>query len=236
MSYVSAISELVTAAAADLAGIGSAIEGANVAAAGPTTNLLAAAQDEVSTAIAALFGTHAREFQALSAQAAAFHNQFTQALSKSAGSYSLAEAANSSLLHTLLNDVNTPTEELFGRPLIGNGTNADPGTGLPGGAGGLLIGNGGNGGSGAPGQAGGAGGAAGLFGHGGSGGTGGSSSTGTATTGGAGGSGGLLIGSGGAGGAGGAGTGATGGRRSRRSRRSRRAAGHRRDRRGRRSQ
>ena len=114
-------------AAADLAGIGSAIEGANVAAAGPTTNLLAAAQDEVLTAIAALFGTHAREFQALSAQAAAFHNQFTQALSKSAGSYSLAEAANSSLLHTLLNDVNTPTEELFGRPLIGNGTNADPG-------------------------------------------------------------------------------------------------------------
>ncbi len=104
MSYVIAIPEVVTAAAADLAGIGSTIEGANAAAAGPTTNLLAAAEDEVSTAIAALFGTHAREFQALSAQAAAFHNQFTQALSAGAGSYSLAEAANASSLQTLLND------------------------------------------------------------------------------------------------------------------------------------
>lgn len=56
MSYVTAMPELVTAAAADLAGIGSTIEGANAAAAGPTTNLLAAAEDEVSTAIAALFG------------------------------------------------------------------------------------------------------------------------------------------------------------------------------------
>ena len=166
MSYVTAIPELVTAAATDLAGIGSTIEGANAAAAGPTANLLAAAEDEVSTAIAALFGTHAREFQALSAQAAAFHNQFTQALSTGAGSYSLSEAANSSFLRTLLNDVNTPTEELLGRPLIGNGTNGAPGTGQPGGPGGLLIGNGGSGGSGAPGQPGGAGGAAGLFGRG----------------------------------------------------------------------
>ncbi len=136
MSFVTAMPELVTAAAADLAGIGSTIEGANAAAAGPTTNLLAAAEDEVSTAIAALFGTHAREFQALSAQAAAFHNQFTQALSTGAGSYSLTEAANSSPLRTLLDDfqsllkvVNTPTEELLGRPLIGPGTNGAPGTG-----------------------------------------------------------------------------------------------------------
>ena len=154
MSYVTAMPELVTAAAADLAGIGSTIEGANAAAAGPTTNLLAAAEDEVSTAIAALFGTHAREFQALSAQAAAFHNQFTQALSTGAGSYSLTEAANSSSFSTLLKDfitllkvVNTPTEELLGRPLIGPGTNGAPGTGHAGGPGGLLIGNGGSGGS-----------------------------------------------------------------------------------------
>ena len=129
MSYVSAIPEMVTAAAADLAGIGSAIEGANVAAAGPTTNLLAAAQDEVSTAIAALFGTHAREFQALSAQAAAFHNQFTRALSAGAGSYSLTEAANASFLKTLLNEANTATEELLGRPLIGKALTGTRGPG-----------------------------------------------------------------------------------------------------------
>ncbi len=46
--------ELVAAAAADLTGIGQAISAANAAAAGPTTQVLAAAGDEVSAAIAAL--------------------------------------------------------------------------------------------------------------------------------------------------------------------------------------
>jgi PE family len=41
--------------------------------------VLSAGADEVSTAIAALFGAHAQEFQALSAQASAFHSQFTEA-------------------------------------------------------------------------------------------------------------------------------------------------------------
>lgn len=40
--------ELVAAAAADLTGIGQAISAANAAAAGPTTQVLAAAGDEVS--------------------------------------------------------------------------------------------------------------------------------------------------------------------------------------------
>ncbi|WP_140032032.1 PE family protein, partial [Mycobacterium tuberculosis] len=44
--------ELVAAAAADLTGIGQAISAANAAAAGPTTQVLAAAGDEVSAAIA----------------------------------------------------------------------------------------------------------------------------------------------------------------------------------------
>ena len=38
-------------------------------AAARTTQILAAAQDEVSVAIAGLFGTHAQEFHAASAQA-----------------------------------------------------------------------------------------------------------------------------------------------------------------------
>jgi hypothetical protein len=54
----------------------------------------AAAQDEVSTAIAALFGRHAQQFQALSAKAAAFHHQFVQALTGGAESYVKSEAAN----------------------------------------------------------------------------------------------------------------------------------------------
>jgi hypothetical protein len=82
------------ATASDLANLGSTISEANAAAAVPTTGLVAAAQDEVSTAIAALFGSHARQFQALSAKAAAFHNQFVQALTGGAASYAEAEAAN----------------------------------------------------------------------------------------------------------------------------------------------
>jgi hypothetical protein len=37
---------------------------------------LAAGADQVSEGIAALFGSHAQAFQALSAQAASFHQQF----------------------------------------------------------------------------------------------------------------------------------------------------------------
>ncbi|MCV7149307.1 PE family protein [Mycobacterium riyadhense] len=48
------------------------------AAAAPTLGLAAPAADQVSAAIAAMFGTHAREFQSLSAQAAAFHEQLDQ--------------------------------------------------------------------------------------------------------------------------------------------------------------
>jgi hypothetical protein len=52
------------------------ISTANAAAATPTAGVLAAAEDEVSEAIASLFSGHAQAFQALSAQAAAFHAQW----------------------------------------------------------------------------------------------------------------------------------------------------------------
>ncbi|MGB9222848.1 MAG: PGRS repeat-containing protein, partial [Mycobacterium sp.] len=57
--------------------------------------------------------------------------------------------------------LNAPFQVALGRPLIGNGANAAPGSGQNGGAGGLLFGDGGAGGSGAVGQHGGNGGAAG---------------------------------------------------------------------------
>lgn len=75
MSWVMVSPELVVAAAADLAGIGSAISSANAAAAVNTTGLLTAGADEVSTAIAALFGAQGQAYQAASAQAAAFYAQ-----------------------------------------------------------------------------------------------------------------------------------------------------------------
>ena len=98
MSYVIAGPELLGAAATDVAGIGSSIRAATVAAAVPTTVVIAAAGDEVSAEIASLFSSHAQEFQALSAQASAFHAEFVQALSGASGAYAAAEAGNASPL------------------------------------------------------------------------------------------------------------------------------------------
>jgi hypothetical protein len=55
MSFVMAVPEVLGTAATDLTNIGSALSAANAAAAAPTTGILAAAEDEVSAAIAALF-------------------------------------------------------------------------------------------------------------------------------------------------------------------------------------
>jgi hypothetical protein len=211
MSFVITAPGLVTEAATDIAGIGSSVAAANRAAAVSTTGVLAAAGDEVSAAIAAVFSGQAREYQALIGQAEAFHAQFVQALSGGAGAYAATEAASTSPLVILLEDalgvINLPTEVLVGRPLIGNGTNGTPGTGQAGGAGGILLGSGGSGGSGASGHTGGPGGSAGLIGSGGTGGMGG-----WGARGGTGGTGGLLWGNGGWGGIGGPlGTGGVGG-------------------------
>jgi PE-PPE domain/PE family len=98
MSYVLAVPEMMTAAATDVASIGSTINVANAAAAAPTTGILLAAGDEVSAAIAELFSAHGRAYQALSAQATAFHAQFVRLLSAGASEYAAAEAANASAL------------------------------------------------------------------------------------------------------------------------------------------
>ena len=76
MSFLIAVPEMVAAAATDLARVGSTISAANAAAVAPTSSVIAAGADEVSASIAALFGAHAEAYQALSAQAATFHNQF----------------------------------------------------------------------------------------------------------------------------------------------------------------
>ena len=219
MSYLIAVPDMLAAAVADVAGIGSSLSRANGAAVAPTTGIVVAAEDEVSATIAAVFSAHGQGFQALSAQAAAFHDQFVQALTAGAGSYVSTEAANVAALtanpaqtigQDLTNLINAPSLALTGRPLIGNGANGAPGTGQNGKPGGWLLGNGGAGGSGASGangQNGGNGGAAGLLGTGGAGGAGGGA-TGAGNTGGAGGAGGaggLLSGNGGVGGVGGTG-------------------------------
>ena len=63
MSFLVAEPELVTTAAGNLAGIGATIEEANAAAAARTTAVTAAAADDVSLAIAEMFGTYGQQFQ-----------------------------------------------------------------------------------------------------------------------------------------------------------------------------
>lgn len=114
MSFVFATPEYLAAAASDLANLASAISSANAAAMTPTSGVLAAGADEVSATIAALFGAHAEVYQALSAQAAMFHQQFVEIMSGGAAQYALAEAANASPLQTVeqaaLGAVGTPTQ------------------------------------------------------------------------------------------------------------------------------
>ena len=57
--------EQLAAAAADAGQVSTAISAAWAAAAGPTTNLVAAAEDEVSAITAVLFGAYGQECQAL---------------------------------------------------------------------------------------------------------------------------------------------------------------------------
>ncbi|WP_196773080.1 PE family protein, partial [Mycobacterium asiaticum] len=201
MSFVNVVPQWATAASSELAGIGSAVGVANAAAVASTTQIVAAAADEVSAGIAALFSTHALEYQSLGVQAELFHEQFVAMLAGSAAAYGAAESANAQ--QVVWGAINAPFEAWLGRPLIGNGADATT-PGGAGGAGGLLWGNGGAGAAGAPGQAGGAGGAAGLIGTGGLGGAGGAVLGGVGGAGGTGGAGGWLWGGGGTGGTAGA--------------------------------
>ena len=148
MSFLVVAPEWVESATADLASIRSALNTAHLAAAAPTTGIAAAGADEVSAAVASLFGGFGQEFQAASAQASRFHAQFVQALNSAGGSYLAAEAANASPLQAIeqsllgavnapaaaasgplqtieqfvIGVINTPTEILFGRQLISTGT------------------------------------------------------------------------------------------------------------------
>jgi|SRR5271169_1607210 len=94
MSFVTAAPELVEAAAQDLAGIRSSLMEASASVAVPTTGVVPAAADEVSAGVAALFGNFGQEFQAVSAQAQAFHAEFVNAMNAGAAAYVSTEAAN----------------------------------------------------------------------------------------------------------------------------------------------
>jgi hypothetical protein len=124
-SYVIAAPEAFASASGNLTDIWEALEGAAAAAAPSTTGLVAAADDEVSTAIASLFGSYAKEFQTVSAQATQFHAQFAHALSGAGATYAADEGSNVSLLVKGLQQqffdkgIFSPFIYLTGKPLFG---------------------------------------------------------------------------------------------------------------------
>jgi PE family len=130
MSFLSVVPDFVEAAVGDLEGIGSVLSSAGAVAAGPTTAIAPAAQDELSIAIAGLFGNVGQEFQALSAESRAFYDQFVGALTTATSMYVGAEAANAQ--QNLLNAVDGPIEVLSAGGGLGALTSAleSSGTGL----------------------------------------------------------------------------------------------------------
>lgn len=105
MSFVIAAPELLHGAAQDLASINTSLAEATAIASTPTTGIEAAAQDEVSSAIASLFGDFGQEFQTLSAQSQMFHQEFAELMSAGARAYAVAEASNAE--QTLLGALST---------------------------------------------------------------------------------------------------------------------------------
>ncbi|WP_321576508.1 PE family protein [Mycobacterium ulcerans] len=107
-----------------MASIRSALSEAT-AAAGPTTDVLAAGGDEVSTAISQLFGAHGQEFQVVSAQLRGFHDQLVRLMRAGAAAYASVEATAQQDLSMaeqgLVNAVNAPAQALLGHPIIGTG-------------------------------------------------------------------------------------------------------------------
>ena len=94
MSFVTAQPEALAAAAGSLGAIGQSLNAQSLAAAAPTTGVVPAAADEVSALTAAQFAAHAQMYQAVSAQAAAIHEQFVSTLETSSVSYAVTEIAN----------------------------------------------------------------------------------------------------------------------------------------------
>jgi PE family protein len=97
MSFVTTEPDVLTTAADVLQSIGSTMSANNAAAAGPTTGIVPAAADEVSTLAAAQFAAHAQMYQAVSAHAGAMHALFAATLKSAGGSYAATELANAAV-------------------------------------------------------------------------------------------------------------------------------------------
>ncbi|ORA11700.1 PE family protein [Mycobacterium asiaticum] len=122
MSFAIAAPELLQSAAQDLASINTSLAEATAVASAPTTGIAAAAQDEVSSAIASLFGNFGQEFQTLSAHSQIFHQEFAELMSAGARAYAVAEAANTQ--QTLLGALSATGQSSFANGLASGVTAA----------------------------------------------------------------------------------------------------------------
>ena len=100
MSFVIADPDALATAADELQGIGAALEETNMAAAAPTTGVLPPATDSVSVRTAAFLEAQAAQYQALSAQAELFHDQFVQTLITAKNAYAETEVSNAAAMQS----------------------------------------------------------------------------------------------------------------------------------------
>ncbi len=117
MSFINVVPDVMTTASANLADIGSSLRAAHAAAVAQTTAIAAPGADEVSAAITSFFGSAGDEFQALGAQAAAYHDNFVDALNAGLGQYVSAEAANAAAAAQSINTPFGPVSLTFGGSL-----------------------------------------------------------------------------------------------------------------------
>jgi PE-PPE domain/PE family len=110
-SYLGVQPDQLATAATDLTGIRTAVASANAASAAQTTNLLAAASDEVSAATATLFNSYGQDYLRVVAVASAFHEAFERALTNSGLAYAETEAANAA---AELSSIGAPIRSLLG--------------------------------------------------------------------------------------------------------------------------
>src|SRR5262245_56834518 len=94
MGFLSADTGLIGQAATDLAAIHSGLDETMTSIAGPTTALEPAGQDEISAALAKVFGDSGTQFQAYRTQAAQFHSSLVKLMHNGAMAYAEAEATN----------------------------------------------------------------------------------------------------------------------------------------------
>jgi hypothetical protein len=94
MSSITSQPDAAAAAAAHLTGRVSAMNTKNAAAAAATIGVVPAAAEPVSALMAAQFAVHAQMYQVLSAQAAAFHQQFISTLTASSASDGATEGTD----------------------------------------------------------------------------------------------------------------------------------------------